>query len=690
MRVTLTPQPPWPRAMAAMISRDRLQTFRQLFLLFALFALFGAGITLGIVPATSLVQRVLESLYTITLAAWWVFGFRRGGFALPALPIEGLLLIGLTHGLRDPVFGLGVYFIGIQFRALYGSRRDAFLLAVVYITAFVVVLILAPTGPAAFTPVVLLRATALGFSTYVLHTLAEVLSRDLERTTALRLSEDRYRALFDGNPFPMWVADPDSLMLLDANEAAVQQYGYTRSEFLTMSVRDLRSADDLPALELIIPDIGSDKRLSHLTRHKKKDGTIIDVEVTADIVAFEGRRARVALAVDVSHRERSAKALRDSEQRFRAVAENLREALMITDTDDRILLANARVREVLGYEPEEVIGQNATDLLLPASQRNVFRDKLRRRLGGEVELYETELLRKDGSRIYAEVSAGPYRDASGKIVGTLGAISDISERKRLEDRLRQAMRMEAVGQLAGGVAHDFNNLLTVIKCHTELMLGEMPRGDPVREGVVEIERAAARGALLTQQLLAFSRKQLLQPRRVVLGDVLSSVLPALRRIVTRNVEMDLKMDSTRAEVHADPLQLEYALSTMTRNSIEAMPHGGRITIDARIVELEDTPQRASTQEMPSGRYAVINFSDTGVGMEHAVMARVFEPFFTTKGPGEGSGLGLASVYGIVRQSGGFVDVESTVNVGTTFHIYLPLAGATAQSLPAAPGALQHA
>ena len=245
MRVTLTPQPPWPRVMATIVSRDRLQTFRQLFLLFALFALFGAGITLGIVPASSLVQRALMALYTITLAAWWVFGYRRGAFALWALPVEGLLLVGFTHGLRDPVFGLGVYFIGIQFRALYGSRRDAFLLAVVYITAFVAAPLLSASGPAAFTLVALLRAIALGFSTYVLHTLAEVLSRDLERTNALRRSEDRYRVLFEHNPFPMWVADPESLKLLDANQAAVQQYGYSREEFLRMAIRDLRSTDDL-------------------------------------------------------------------------------------------------------------------------------------------------------------------------------------------------------------------------------------------------------------------------------------------------------------------------------------------------------------------------------------------------------------------------------------------------------------
>jgi signal transduction histidine kinase len=251
------------------------------------------------------------------------------------------------------------------------------------------------------------------------------------------------------------------------------------------------------------------------------------------------------------------------------------------------------------------------------------------------------------------------------------------------------MRMEAVGQLAGGVAHDFNNLLTVIKCHTELMLSEMRKDDPAREGMAEIERAAARGALLTQQLLAFSRKQLLQPRRVVLGEVLRSIAPVLRRLVAPTVELDLHTDESTAEVLADPLQLEYVLATMARNSNDAMPHGGRITIEACVLDLASMEPDINTQEMPSGRYAVVSFDDTGVGMEPAVMARVFEPFFTTKAPGEGSGLGLASVYGIVRQSGGFVDVESTPNVGTTFRIYLPLATAARGQALSSP-ALQPA
>jgi PAS domain S-box-containing protein len=608
----------------------------------------------------------------VLLCAVWVYGYTRNHFAIGWLPVEVVLLIGFVHGVDNPIAVLGVCYVGAQYRALYGTRRDAAVIGIAYVLAFVLGLAFMRDSPGVMRPVVLVEMIAIGFCAYLLNTLADVLERDRQRTIELRRSKDRYRLMFEQNPMPMWVVDPQSLRILDVNAVAAQVYGYTRDEFLGMTLRDLRAVEDLAAFEQLRPVIEGEGRFTYQTRHKKRDGSLIDVEVTADVVEFEGSRARIGLAVDVTRRESTARALRESEQRFRSVAENLREALMITDTDDRIILANARVSDVLGYDPKEVVGKIATELLLPASHRNVFQDRLRKRLDGEAELYETELVRKDGTRIFAEVSASPYRDATGRIVGTLGAISDVSERKRLEDRLRHAMRMEAVGQLAGGVAHDFNNLLTVIKCHTEMLLDELRKADPARESVAEIARAATRAADLTQQLLAFSRQQLLQPRRVTLAKLISEVAPLLRRIVGPRVELITRTDAFAGDVHADPLQLEYALNAMVRNSNDAMPQGGRITIETRALEITDAEPPETTHEMPCGRYAMISVADTGVGMDPAVAARVFEPFFTTKRVGEGSGLGLASVYGIIRQSGGFVDVESSPNVGTTFHIYLPL------------------
>ncbi|HEU4995161.1 MAG TPA: PAS domain S-box protein [Gemmatimonadaceae bacterium] len=375
--------------------------------------------------------------------------------------------------------------------------------------------------------------------------------------------------------------------------------------------------------------------------------------------------------IEAVSRDRTARSEREWEQRFRSVADNVREALLITDATDAITFANARVRDVFGYEPQDLIGKKATELLLPEALGQ-FPDRMRRRLTGESETYETVLVRKDGTRIFAEVSATPYRDASGKVIGSIGAISDVSSRKRLEERLHQGMRMEAVGQLAGGVAHDFNNLLTVIKCHTELLLADMPANDPARDSVAEIEKSAMRAATLTQQLLAFGRRQFMLPRRLMLSDVVADSAPRLRTLLRESVRLVTKHDESTSEVFADPLHLEHALATLVRNANDAMPDGGRITIETRSLELSDMSMSSATHELPGGRYAQLLVSDTGIGMPQEVMARLFEPFVTTKRSGEGTGLGLASMYGIVRQSGGYVDIESAQGKGTTVRIYLPV------------------
>jgi signal transduction histidine kinase len=280
-------------------------------------------------------------------------------------------------------------------------------------------------------------------------------------------------------------------------------------------------------------------------------------------------------------------------------------------------------------------------------------------------------VRKDGSRIYAEISASPYRDRSGTIIGTIGLISDVSERKHLEDLLRQAQRLEAVGQLAGGVAHDFNNLLTVVKCHTELLAADTRHDSDTRAALLEIDRAADRAAGLTRQLLAFSRRQLLQPKRVSLDEIVAQTAPLLHRVVGANVELVTRRYGESRPVFVDPLQLEHVLVVLIRNANDAMPDGGRVVIETTIVDLA---YAAASQEgsVPAGKYALLTVADSGHGMDSRTRARLFEPFFTTKEPGEGSGLGLASVYGIVKQSGGFIDVRSTPGIGTTFRIYLPL------------------
>jgi signal transduction histidine kinase len=291
------------------------------------------------------------------------------------------------------------------------------------------------------------------------------------------------------------------------------------------------------------------------------------------------------------------------------------------------------------------------------------------------------MVRKDGTRFHAEVSAGPYRETSGVITGSVAAISDISERKGLEERVRQGMRLESVGQLAGGVAHDFNNLLTVIRLHTELLLAELPGGDPARESVAEIERSAARGATLTQQLLAFGRRQFLQPRRLRLGAIVADAMPTLRRFAGGRASLTWIDIESPDDVFVDPLRIGHLLSTLVTNASDAISDGGSITIETRVVDVLEEQSLHTTNGLPTGRFALLSVSDTGVGIPAEVLPRLFDPFFTTKPFGEGTGLGLASVYGIVRQSDGHISVESAPNLGTTFRIYLPVAPELSVSPP---------
>jgi two-component system cell cycle sensor histidine kinase/response regulator CckA len=658
----------WPGRWTATL-RDRLQFLRLLTLLLALLAFYGTLAAFGFSSDAPL-TAVGTVGAMLALTGVWVMAHRREGLPPAWLAVELPLLLVYMVGVNPEFRPFGAMYLALQHRAMYGSRRQATLVATGYALIFLVGKVVLDDTVLGSPTAIVLQLSVGAFGAYVMHTLSEVLARDIERTRRLKASEERYRAMFDHNPWPMWLFEPGTVRIVEVNESAVRQYGYSREEFLRMSLYDIRPESERPRLDAL-RSAATAERATYLVKHQRKNGEILDVEVTAHPVEFDGVDLRLAVAVDVSARERVERALRESESRFRSVANCLREAVLITDGSDRIVLANDRVRDVLGHTPESVLGRNATDLLLPAGQQNAFRDRLRRRLDGESELYEVELVRGDGRIIVAEVSASPYRDASGAIIGTLGAISDITSRKQLEERVRQSSRLEAVGQLAGGVAHDFNNLLTVIKVHAELLGDDLPPGDPLHHSVREIEGAANRAADVTGQLLAFSRRQLLQPRRLSLDHVVTEALPVLRKLAGIRVEIATSTDASSPSVFADPLQVENVLVTLVRNACEAMPRGGRIVIGTESRALEARDLAFQSQHLPAGSYTVLWVTDTGMGMDPTVLRRLFEPFFTTKEVGSGSGMGLASMFGIVRQSGGFVDVESAPGSGTTFTIYLP-------------------
>jgi len=344
---------------------------------------------------------------------------------------------------------------------------------------------------------------------------------------------------------------------------------------------------------------------------------------------------------------------------------------------------NPSAERLFGYARAELIGRPVVTVHDPALEgklEDTIQATLRRdgRWSGELPFK-----RKDGTLGLADVVVVAQYDQNGVARGWIGVNRDITEHRRLENELRHAQKMEAVGQLAGGVAHDFNNLLTVIKAYSGILLERLPQDDPLRDDAMEIQRAAGRAASLTQQLLAFSRKQILQPRVIDLNGVTVELEPLLNRLLGDQIRVIVKPGTSLGRVKADPGQIEQVLINLAVNARDAMPTGGVLSISTSNVELDDK-YVANHSIVAPGRYVMVTVADTGVGMDEATRSRIFEPFFTTKPVGKGTGLGLSTVYGIVKQSNGYIWVYSEPGVGTTFKIYLPCLEAEEIGAPVAP------
>jgi two-component system cell cycle sensor histidine kinase/response regulator CckA len=324
---------------------------------------------------------------------------------------------------------------------------------------------------------------------------------------------------------------------------------------------------------------------------------------------------------------------------------------------------------MFGYAAAEMIGTAVADLY-PGGLDEARAVKRRLAEEGQIRNYESWFTARDGRRVEVSSSLSPLRDASGTVAGTLGVIKDIGERRQLEEQLRQSQKMEAIGRLAGGIAHDFNNLLTVIVGRAQLILARLRPEEPIHRDATLVRTTADRAAALTQQLLAFSRKQVLQPHVLNLNGVVTAMEPMLGRLIGEDIDLVVVPAGELGRVKADPGQIEQVIDNLVVNSRDAMPEGGRLTIETADVEI-DTAYASRHFTVPAGPYVMLAVSDTGEGMDEQTRSRVFEPFFTTKGPGKGTGLGLATVYGIVKQSGGDIQLYSEPGHGTTFKIYLP-------------------
>jgi PAS domain S-box-containing protein len=382
-------------------------------------------------------------------------------------------------------------------------------------------------------------------------------------------------------------------------------------------------------------------------------------------------------------RLRVERALRESQAQL-ARAEAL--SLVMTahlSLDGRWIKVPPSLCHLLEYTEAELLAMSADDITHPQDRDADLRQRARL-VRGEGRSYDLEkrLLRRHGAPVWIYFSCSTVQDATGRPLYLLAYLRDVTERKSLEDQLRQAQKMEAVGQLAGGIAHDFNNLLTAIQGNTELLLTALEARDPRRMDVLEIARAAHRAATLTRQLLAFSRKQVLQPRIVSLNAVVTDLTTMLRRIIGEDVELQVDLEPTLGRVLADAGQLEQVITNLAVNARDAMPKGGRLTLRTRNLSAQDVPPGDPEAPPLLGDLVALAVADNGTGMDERTQARLFEPFFTTKELGRGTGLGLATVYGIVRQSGGHIRVNTRLNEGTTFTVYLPRVESEADLEPA--------
>jgi PAS domain S-box-containing protein len=628
----------------------------------------------------------------------------------------------------------------------------------------------------------------------------------LKQTKELKRSKERYRLLFDNNPYPIWVFDPETLTFLTINDAAIREYGYAREEFLAMNVTDILPAQDRARFIEHLKKSPEQRAREKVWRHRKKNATVIFAEINAHSIHYDGRNAALVLVHDVTHSRLAEEALRRSEERFQLVAratndaiwdwnlpknevwwnegfttlfgynrneiepgaeskynrihpedkdhvlsnihsvihgseqywsseyrfrradgtyahifdrgfvmrddsekplrmvgsmvdvsqrlsveedltrkeedlriseekyralfEESKDVVFISSTDGRFLEINPAGVELFGYSSKhELLNINIDQALFVDNKSRKLYHKVMRRQG-YVKDFELDLKRKDGGKITVLETATAVRDGEGNIIAHRGFMRDVTQLKQLQQQILQWQKIETIGRLAGGVAHDFNNILMAILGYCELMQLKIRSEDALQTDLKEIQKAAMAGASLTKQLLAFSRKQVLEPKVVDLNQVIRGMDNMLRRLIGEDIILALHFDENLGYVQVDPSQFEQVIMNLVVNARDAMPAGGKLIIHTRNVVLDHDFADAHLGSIP-GEYVMVLVNDNGCGMDSETMSHIFEPFYTTKEKGQGTGLGLPTVYGIIKQSGGYVEVDSQPEAGTTFKIYFP-------------------
>ena len=509
---------------------------------------------------------------------------------------------------------------------------------------------------------------------------------DRVRTEHELAAQQRFlRQIIDQNPSLIFVKDAEGRFTL-ANQAIADAFGTTVADLIGKTDADFNPnaeqvrafrRDDLEVIESQREKVIAEESLTDAHGQLRWFSA-----VKRPLTGPDGGAGQVlGVSTDITERKRAEEALRQAQERYLRASEIAKVGVWDWDLATDELYVDPMLKGLLGFTDDEI--PNHADewakRIHPDDSEEV-RAVARAHVNGETRELEVEhrLLHKDGSLRWFLARGRVIRDATGTPSRVVGTYMDVSDRRRLEEQFRQSQKLEAVGRLAGGVAHDFNNMIAVITGYGELVRGRLGDEHPERRRLDEILKAAERAAGLTQQLLAFSRKQVLQPRVVDLNGVLGGIEAMLRRLIGEDVDLKIVLGAGVRRVKADPGQLEQLIMNLAVNARDAMPRGGRLIIETGEVELDDSYFRSHADGRP-GSHVMLAVSDTGHGMDQQTQARIFEPFFTTKEDGKGTGLGLSTVHGIAQQSGGHVTVYSEVGHGTTFKVYLPVTSAEADT-----------
>ena len=487
---------------------------------------------------------------------------------------------------------------------------------------------------------------------------------------ALRESETRYRTIFEGAAEGILIADFETKDIKYANPAICRMLGYTEEEIKNLGVRGIHSKADC---DRVISGFEAQTRekinLMPDIPFLSKDGTIIDADINATKVFIDGRECNIGCITDITERKRNEEALRKSEEKYRTLFDASKDAVYSSTREGEFLDVNQSWLDLFDYTREEMADLKAEKIYVNPDDRIKFQKEIEEE--GFVKDFELKLRKKDGKKMDCLLTSSLSRAADGSISGYRGILRDVTEQNKMEDQLRQAQRMESIGTLAGGIAHDFNNLIQAIYGYTQIMMMEKEPGDPDYSRLEAIERVARRAGDLTKQILLFSRKGEVNLRPVELNLEVKETCELLERSIPKMISIELHLGEKLKIINADPAQIEQIMMNLGVNARDAMPDSGKLVFETENVILDEEYCKMHLEITP-GEYVVLSVSDTGHGMDRETVEHIFEPFFTTKETGRGTGLGLATVYGIVKSHGGHISCYSEPGQGTTFKIYFPV------------------